>query len=61
MNTLASKTMKQEVQQTFCFLLVEEFLMKKNMTNTLNCFREEWNRPDDVRKFHSFHHLCLIL
>lgn len=36
---------------TFCHMVVEEFLMRKGMTGTLNQFREEWQRPDEVRLF----------
>lgn len=31
----------------FCHMIFEEFLMKKNLHNTLTEFRKEWNRPDD--------------
>jgi hypothetical protein len=45
-------TFVQEMEgkiEIFCYLLMEEFLMKKNLTNTLNEFREEWiSRPDEV-------------
>lgn len=35
--------------EIFCYLLMEEFLMRKNLTQTLNQFREEWiTRPDEV-------------
>ena len=33
----------------FCHLMVEEFLMKKGMGETLTAFREEWKtKPDEV-------------
>jgi hypothetical protein len=33
----------------FCHLMVEEFLMKKGMGDTLSAFREEWKtKPDEV-------------
>ena len=33
----------------FCHLMVEEFLMKKGMKNTLDTYREEWkSKPDEV-------------
>lgn len=33
----------------FCHLMVEEFLMKKGMSNTLEAFREDWkNKPDET-------------
>lgn len=35
--------------EIFCYLLIEEFLMKKNLQNTLETFRDEWiSRPDEV-------------
>jgi hypothetical protein len=38
--------------EIFGYLLVEEFLMKKNLINTLDQFREEWiSRPDEVFTF----------
>lgn len=35
--------------ETFAFMLVEEFLMKKDMHETLDVFRSEWKRPAEVR------------
>jgi hypothetical protein len=33
----------------FCHLMVEEFLMKKGMSDTLAAFRGEWKtKPDEV-------------
>lgn len=35
--------------ELFCHLMVEEFLMKKGMSSTLDAFREEWKtKPDEV-------------
>ena len=33
---------------TFCYMLIEDFLMQKNMANTLSAFRSEWVRPEEV-------------
>lgn len=33
----------------FCHLVVEDFLMRHDMPETLRQFREEWKRPDEVR------------
>ncbi len=44
-----SLSSSMDPQLVFCYLVLEEFLMKKNMTETLKHFREEWTRPDDVR------------
>ena len=47
--TKSSKNISTEKLSTFCFLAMEEFLMKKNMTDTLEAFRNEWTeRPDEV-------------
>ena len=34
--------------EIFAFLVLEEFLMKKDMPETLRQFRQEWNRPNEV-------------
>lgn len=39
----------------FCHLMVEEFLMKKGMGDTLTAFREEWkSKPDEVPRLAFF-------
>jgi hypothetical protein len=48
MNESRNSEERVNPQTVFCFLLVEEFLMKNNMTSTLDSFRQEWKRPDDV-------------
>ena len=37
--------------ETFCFMMVEEFLMRKRMLKSLAAFRDEWPQKDNVRKF----------
>ena len=34
--------------ESFCFMLLEDFMMKKNMKNSLEAFRAEYTRPDEV-------------
>jgi hypothetical protein len=47
---------------TFCFLVVEEFLSKQSMHQTLSTFREEWEtRPDEVILFHLYHDFSLMV
>lgn len=46
---------------TFCFMAVEEFLMKKNMTQTLKEFRSEWVRPDENVSLLSWYEISLKL
>ena len=38
---------------TFCFCLLEDFMLKKNMTKTLETFRSEYAAPDEVGAFPS--------
>jgi hypothetical protein len=33
---------------TFTHMLIEDFLMRKGMDQTLASFRDEWHRPDEV-------------
>jgi len=44
------KNVAYDQNEIFCYLAVEEFLMKKQMHGTLRQFREEWRRPDQVPK-----------
>ena len=37
-----------QMMDTFAFMVMEEFLMKKDMPVTLQKFREEWDRPPEV-------------
>lgn len=41
-----------ESYEIFCHMVIEEFLMQKNMKSTLSAFRSEWPRPAEVRKLH---------
>lgn len=41
----------QQVMNNFTLMVIEEFLSKKGMKDTLTSFRKEWNRPDEVRNF----------
>ena len=34
--------------ESFCYMLLEDFMMKKNMNNSLRAFREEYTPPDEV-------------
>mmetsp|Transcript_8142 Transcript_8142/g.12157 ORF Transcript_8142/g.12157 Transcript_8142/m.12157 type:complete len:404 (+) Transcript_8142:3-1214(+) len=47
---------------TFCHLVIEEFLMNKKMTKTLNAFREEWSsRPSEAASSISWIDIALKL
>jgi hypothetical protein len=49
-DTKSPKPVSPDQLTTFCYMVMEEFLMKKNMVDTLDAFRNEWTtRPDDVR------------
>lgn len=40
---------EDEILDNFCHMVLEEYLIKREMRNTLKTFREEWNRPKEVR------------
>lgn len=42
-----SQDLPQSSFDTFCHMIMEDFLMRKNMENTLREFRKEWVRPND--------------
>ena len=46
---------------TFCCMVVEEFLMMKGMQSTLREFRGEWDRPDDSVTIPSWYNVALKL
>lgn len=37
-----------EILENFSTMMVEEYLMKKGLKDTLKTFRSEWKRPDEV-------------
>lgn len=48
--------------ELFAFLAIEEFLMKKNMPETLSSFRQEWlSRPDEATSMMTWYDLALKL
>lgn len=40
---------EDEIIDNFCHMVFEEFLIKRQLTQTLQSFREEWKRPQEVR------------
>jgi hypothetical protein len=34
--------------ETFCFMVMEDFFIRKGMHSTLQSFRNEWQRPSEV-------------
>jgi hypothetical protein len=38
----------ESIFENFCSMVVEEYLMKKNLTATLDTLRSEWQRPSEV-------------
>jgi len=46
---------------TFCYMVVEEFLMMKGMHSTLREYREEWDRPGDEVTIPSWYNVALKL
>ena len=47
--------------ETFCFMLVEDFLMRKKMDATLGQFRSEWQRPVEENMTFSWYEICMKL
>ena len=45
----------------FCYMMVEEFLMRKGLDSTLNAYRKEWRRPDDETSVFSWYDVCMKL
>lgn len=45
----------------FVHMIIEEYLMKKGMDNTLREFREEWKRPNDEETLLSWYEISLKL
>jgi hypothetical protein len=45
--------------ENFCYMVIEEFLMKKNMQCTLWEFRKEWKRPSEVNIGYGTFHLLI--
>jgi len=45
----------------FCSMVVEEYLARKNLTNTLETFREEWQRPSEEQAVVSWFEVALKL
>ncbi len=40
---------KDIVLENFTTMVIEEFLVRKGLKDTLNSFRAEWKRPTEVR------------
>lgn len=39
---------EDEILDNFCHMVLEEYMLKRNLKNTLKTFREEWQRPKEV-------------
>lgn len=39
---------EDEIIDNFCHMVLEEFLIKRQLSSTLQTFREEWKRPQEV-------------
>lgn len=44
----SSELPNDEVFETFCYMIIEEFMMKKKLSKTLETFRSEYTMKDDV-------------
>jgi hypothetical protein len=62
-NRTSGETVKgvEDPMETFCYMMVEEFLMRKKMTDTLSQFRNEWIRPDEEAATFSWYEVCMKL
>ena len=47
--------------ETFCYMLIEDFLMRKNLGGTLDAFRSEWQRPEESSTTFSWYEVCMKL
>jgi hypothetical protein len=56
-----SEEKEVSVTERFCYMMFEEFLMRKGLTDTLSMFRTEWQRPSDDALFMSWEQICLKL
>ena len=45
----------------FCHLVIEQFLLEKNLFATLRSFRSEWDRPDDTVTMPTWYNVALKL
>ena len=45
----------------FCHLVIEQFLLEKNLFATLRAFRSEWDRPDDTVTMPTWYNVALKL
>jgi hypothetical protein len=39
---------EQDIFESFCLMVLEEFMMKKNLSKTLSAFRDEYHHADSV-------------
>ena len=47
--------------ETFCFMMIEDFLMRKGLEDTLSSFRSEWARPGESNMTFSWYEVCMKL
>lgn len=57
----AAKTKESTDLDVFCFMVFEEFLMRKGLESTLAEFREEWGRPPEETTLVSWYETALKL
>ncbi|RYG96028.1 hypothetical protein EON65_55035 [archaeon] len=50
-----------QILDNFCHLIIEDFLTRKQMKDTLQSFRTEWNRPTEELVMFSWYELALRL
>lgn len=52
---------EDEIIDNFCHMVFEEFLIKRQLTQTLQSFREEWKRPQESTVLYSWYDIALKL
>jgi hypothetical protein len=45
---------EDDILSNFCYMVLEEFMVKRNLKHSLETFREEWKRPSEVRRFNKY-------
>ncbi len=52
---------QDDPMETFCYMMIEEFLMRKGMESSLQEFRTEWKRPSDEMSMLTWYDVCMKL
>lgn len=50
-NSTSEQLTEDDILSNFCYMVLEEFMVKRNLKNSLQTFRDEWKRPNEVLRF----------